>query len=616
MEIAAWFWGIGLGLTLFASVGLSQSSELYEVDPHILAGQWEREHISPSNPNSLRHTELNQLLNSLARQFPNTVEVQPGGHSLEGREICLVRLGSGGIRILLWSQMHGDEPTATSALLDLIHFVAKHRAEPWVESILQKYTLLCLPMLNPDGAERNQRRNSQQLDINRDARMLQTQEGRILKEIRDRFKPILGFNLHNQNSLTTVGDTGRVATIALLAVAWDQMASTLRPVSGEADSGKPTVAPVIPISKQVCAVLYEALSPFVYEHISRYDEAYNPRAFGDNFALWGTPVVLIETGGLPAGEPAALGVKLNFVGLLAVLNSLATGRIGKANPAVYDALKINSEIPIFDLILRNAQIFAGTGIPSFRGDIAVRRDIRTGGKDDSIIADIGDLGTFTAHQTIDCTGALVTPGLIVYDPRTLSLASRPADDEYMRAGATTVLEAATWERLTGKERDLDEWKKARRRINWAFVVTGDPPTPGPTDSMHLSAWLAAGGRAWIRSGTVTSVPDISSVPGWFGVEVLSADEAAKFTLPRDPYATPPPEPTLRELTSEAANRFHLSGRGIIKIGAVADLVIWRPSVPCEPLVTCNCRPAQIILNGHLVDLGQDSSSTYGRFLGR
>ena len=76
-------------------------------------------------------------------------------------------------------------------------------------------------MLNPDGAERYARRNAQAIDVNRDALDLATPEGRLLKAVRDRFQPELGFNLHDQNRRTTVGDTGVLASIALLAVSGD-----------------------------------------------------------------------------------------------------------------------------------------------------------------------------------------------------------------------------------------------------------------------------------------------------------------------------------------------------------------------------------------------------------
>ena len=111
--------------------------------------------------------------------------------------------------MLLWSQMHGDEPTATAALFDIFEFLRRHRQDPTVRDILSSLTLYFVPMLNPDGAERFQRRNAQSIDINRDALRLQTPEGRTLKAVRDRFQPRIGFNLHNQAWRTSAGRRGR-----------------------------------------------------------------------------------------------------------------------------------------------------------------------------------------------------------------------------------------------------------------------------------------------------------------------------------------------------------------------------------------------------------------------
>ena len=78
-----------------------------------------------------------------------------------------------------------------------------------------------IPMLNPEGAEAYQRRNAQGIDIKRDALRLATPEGRLLKRIRDEYNPILGFNLHDQDRRTAVGNTGHVANIAVLSVSGD-----------------------------------------------------------------------------------------------------------------------------------------------------------------------------------------------------------------------------------------------------------------------------------------------------------------------------------------------------------------------------------------------------------
>ena len=61
-------------------------------------------------------------------------------------------------------------------------------------------------------------------------------------------------------------------------------------------------------------MIRDALEPFASGQIGRYDDEFEVRAFGDNLTLWGTPVVLIETGAVPGGEPDPSLVRLNFVG--------------------------------------------------------------------------------------------------------------------------------------------------------------------------------------------------------------------------------------------------------------------------------------------------------------
>src|SRR5690606_2430676 len=139
------------------------------------------------------------------------------GRSAEGRPLYLVRFGNGPTTVLLWSQMHGDESTASMALADIFSLFASAPAEPRVRALAERLTILFIPMLNPDGVERFQRRNAQGIDVNRDARTLATPEGRALKAVRDRYRPAFGFNLHDQNVRTRVGRTDRLAAIALLA---------------------------------------------------------------------------------------------------------------------------------------------------------------------------------------------------------------------------------------------------------------------------------------------------------------------------------------------------------------------------------------------------------------
>jgi hypothetical protein len=241
--------------------------------PQALWDAWPQRRFVATSAPCLRHAELVERLRALEGRYPGRLVLEEVGRSVQGRAIHLATLGTGPRRILLWSQMHGDEPSATPALVDVADTLLGSDA-PEARAILDGLTLLMVPMLNPDGAERYGRRNAQAIDINRDALHLSTPEGRLLKAVRDRLEPELGFNLHDQNRRTTVGDTGVLATISLLAV------------SGDAQG---TVTPGRARAKRVCSAIARTLEPFVPGGIGRYDEDWNPRAFGDNLTAWGTP---------------------------------------------------------------------------------------------------------------------------------------------------------------------------------------------------------------------------------------------------------------------------------------------------------------------------------------
>ena len=86
------------------------------------------------------------------------------GYSVEERPIYSLKFGEGPIKILLWSQMHGNESTSTKALFDCFNlFETDHELG---KRILEQCTLMMVPILNPDGAERYTRVNANEIDLN------------------------------------------------------------------------------------------------------------------------------------------------------------------------------------------------------------------------------------------------------------------------------------------------------------------------------------------------------------------------------------------------------------------------------------------------------------------
>ena len=379
---------------LLAFAAAAQRGRQPSISPQDLARIWDKEHVSPPVSPTVDHADVVRRLAALVAAAPDLFEVEKAGESVEGRSINHLRVGRGPFRVLLWSQMHGDESTATSALFDLFEYIRSHRNDEAVRGILTNLTLHVVPMVNPDGAERFQRRNAQSIDVNRDALSLQTPEGQVLKAIRDRFQPRVGFNLHNQSWRTSVGDPPKPASISLLSVAYDAKRSE--------NSGRV-------LTKKICAVIREALEPFASGQIGRYDDTFEVRAFGDNITLWGTPVVLIETGPWPSENPDPPLVRLNFIALVSALDALATGRVNRADARRYDGLPMN-ESRMFYIAVRSATVINGAGVKPFTADIgivATRRVRVVNGRRDVVLTtgidDMGDLRTSGALREIDAS---------------------------------------------------------------------------------------------------------------------------------------------------------------------------------------------------------------------
>jgi hypothetical protein len=348
----------------------------------------------------VRHAQVEAWVRRVREGAPELFQVETAGHSVEGRALHHVWFGRGPKHVLLWSQMHGDEPTATTALFELFEYIGRYRGQPRVQRLLAELTVHAVPMLNPDGAERFQRVNAQGIDINRDALMLQTPEGQTLKALRDRLQPCLGFNLHNQDWRTAVEKTRKPASLSLLAPAFDE---------ARGDNAGRVLA------KQVCAVIRDALEPLIPGQIGRYSDAFEVRAFGDNIGRWGTPTVLIETGPWPTADHDAALRRLNFVALVTALEALAEGTVAAADLGRYESIPLNESKGLLRLVVKGAQVFGEAGGP-FTADLGVAASpaVRTrAGAAVAVmageIAELGDLRVFGALETVEAAGLTVVP---------------------------------------------------------------------------------------------------------------------------------------------------------------------------------------------------------------
>jgi len=323
--------------------------------------------------------------------------VEKIGKSFEERDIFQIKMGSGKTKVLLWSQMHGDEAIATMALFDIFNFfqIKNDGFDALRSKILQNCTLYYVPMLNPDGAERFQRRTATDIDMNRDALRFQTPEGALLKKLQDEIRPEFSFNLHDKNTKYSAGASGNQATISFLPTSYNY-AKEWNPARTRA--------------MQVICGMHQTLQQFIPGHLGRWNDDHEPRAFGDNIAKWGSSLILIESGGYKEDTEKQFIRKLNFVAILTGLQAISEQSYTKFELKTYEAIP-NNDRYIFDLLIRNAEfvqngktIIKDIGINLSEKNINNATDFMLS----SVIEDLGDLSTFWGLKEIDAKGLKVS----------------------------------------------------------------------------------------------------------------------------------------------------------------------------------------------------------------
>lgn len=369
-----------------------------EFDARYYFDEFSKYVVTPVNLMEMKHRLVVEILQDIDKANKEII-LQKVGESCKGRSINIVSFGSGDTKLLLWSQMHGDEPTATAALLSIFKYFAKEFKTSFVQDLYKNLSIHAIVMLNPDGAERFQRRNAQAIDINRDAQRLVSPEAQILKKMKDEIDPDYGFNLHDMRGRETVGESGEILSLALMAPPFNK---------------ENTDSPTRSRAKKLAVIMKNTADKFIEGHVAKYKADYMPRAFGDAFQNWQVSTVLLEAGLTTTTEPHHL-VRMNFVVLLAAFDAISRGSVEDVDSDLYDQIPLEG-IEAYDILIKNVMIYNGRDISPFRGDVGINIDYKW--KDNSSIAtgtieDIGDLSITSGIKEIEGENLIVTPGLIV-----------------------------------------------------------------------------------------------------------------------------------------------------------------------------------------------------------
>lgn len=310
------------------------------------------------------------------------------GFSVESRPIYSLKFGNGPIKILMWSQMHGNESTTTKALFDCFNLFETRNEIP--VQILKSCTIQIIPILNPDGAARYTRFNANDCDLNRDAQDLSQPESKVLRDAYDKFKPDYCFNLHGQRTIFGVGSTGISATLSFLSPSQDEERSHT--------ANRKTAMAII-------SEIYNTLSKELPGGIGRFDDSFNLNCVGDTFQSFGVPTLLYEAGHYPNDYDREVSRRLVFIALLKGLEIISKG-VDLTRFENYFNIPENAK-NFYDIIIRNAKV---TDNYSDLKDIAIQyKEVLKEGCIDflPIIENISKLDAFFGHKEIDAKGQLV-----------------------------------------------------------------------------------------------------------------------------------------------------------------------------------------------------------------
>ena len=325
----------------------------------------------------------------LLESFKNVFEITEIGKSVQQRSIYQVQIGTGKTKILMWSQMHGNETTTTKGLFDFFNFLSKD--SELAQQIKNKYTLLCIPMLNPDGAFAYTRENANSVDLNRDAYLASQPEMKLLRILYEEFKPDYCYNLHDQRTIFGTEGFNLPATMSFLAPAFNK----------DRDYNEVRMKAIVIINK-----MNRALQEYIPYQIGRFDDSYNVNCTGDYFTTQNTPTILFEAGHFQMDYGRDESRKYVFISLLSSLLDNYENVIVDNELDNYLRIPQNNK-SFFDFIYKNVKIIDNSvekiiNFTTQYDEVLENNEIYFKAK----ISKVSDLEEYSGHTEYDCESML------------------------------------------------------------------------------------------------------------------------------------------------------------------------------------------------------------------
>lgn len=310
------------------------------------------------------------------------------GQSVLGEPVYKYQIGTGSIKIFLWSQMHGNESTTTKGLFDFLNVLKSNTALG--DQLLSNFTFCVLPMLNPDGARLYTRENANKVDLNRDSQDLTQPESKLLRATFEDFKPHYCYNLHDQRTIFGVSDSGKPATMSFLAPSYNE--------NRDVNSSRLKAIELI-------AGINNVLQQFIPGQVGRFDDSFNINCIGDTFQYLGVPTVLFEAGHFPEDYLREETRKYVFISLVSSFQILSENVIVPNGIDNYLNIPQNKQA-FYDFKYKNIKINYD-GIKKLSNFAAQYKEELIDNKIEfnAYIVEIGELEDRFGHVVYDLDGA-------------------------------------------------------------------------------------------------------------------------------------------------------------------------------------------------------------------
>ncbi|NDI99048.1 peptidase M14 [Flavobacterium sp. LaA7.5] len=284
----------------------------------------------------ITNTHIEPVLSKLKTSF----EVNVLSKSVLDKPIYTITAGKGKIKILIWSQMHGNESTTTKALFDMLNWLNGDTKEAIV--IKDNFTLRIVPILNPDGAKLYTRENANKVDLNRDAVAQSQPESKALQEAFNAFKPDFCYNMHDQRTIFGLESEGKPkpATVSFLAPAYNE----------ERDINNTRQKAI-----NLIVAMAETLERYIPGQVGRFDDSFNINCVGDYFQAAGVPTVLFEAGHYQQDYEREVTRKFIFFALLSGFYSIYENVIVVDENEKYFNIPQNKNV-FYDIMYKNVNI--------------------------------------------------------------------------------------------------------------------------------------------------------------------------------------------------------------------------------------------------------------------